>query len=64
MLIRVFCVAEQASSRDVLEGEGGGGNRLAKYRRGEQQASWLSKQQAVESPQVLTSLYIIVLVHP
>ena len=34
MLIRVFCVAEQASSRGVLEGGGGGGggggNRLAK----------------------------------
>ena len=25
MLIRVFCVAEQASSRGVLEGGGGGG---------------------------------------
>ena len=25
MLIRVFCVAEQASSRVVLEGGGGGG---------------------------------------
>ena len=27
MLIRVFCVAEQASSRGVLEGGGGGGGR-------------------------------------
>ena len=25
MLIKVFCVAEQASSRGVLEGGGGGG---------------------------------------
>ena len=50
MLIRVFCVAEQASSRGVLEGGGGG----------EQQACYIkeggaSKQQAVEFPQVLTS---------
>ena len=47
--------AEQAYSGGVFEG--GGGNRLAKKRRGEQQASWFSKQQAVEFPQVLTSLY-------
>ena len=37
----MFEHAEQASSRGVLEG-GGGDNRLAKKRRGEQQASWLS----------------------
>ena len=36
----MFEHAEQASSRGVLEG--GGDNRLAKKRRGEQQASWLS----------------------
>ena len=41
--------------RGVLEG--GGGNRLAKLRRGEQQASWFSKQQAVEFSQVLASIY-------
>ena len=37
--------AEQTSSRGVLGGGGGGGggvNRLAKHRRGEQQASWFT----------------------
>ena len=55
MLIRVFCVAEQASSRGVLEG--GGATGLLNKGGGEQQASWFSKQQAVEFPQVYTSLY-------
>ena len=56
MLIRVFCVAEQASSRGVLGGggatgllnKGGGSNRLP---------GLVTKQQAVEFPQVLTSRY-------
>ena len=48
MLIRVFCVAEQASSRGVWEGEGATGL-LNKGGGG------ASKQQAVEFPQVLTS---------
>ena len=55
MLIRVFCVAEQASSRGVLEGGGGGATGLLNEGGGEQQASWFSKQQAVEFPQVQTS---------
>ena len=45
MLIRVFCVAEQASSRGVLEG--GATGLLNK-------GGGASKQQAVEFPQVLT----------
>ena len=64
MLIRVFCVAEQASSRGVLEGGGGGGGATGLLNKGggKQQASWFSKQ-AVEFPQVQTSLYIIVFAH-
>ena len=58
MLIKVFCVAEQASSRGVLEGggatgllnKGGGSNRLP---------GLVTKQQAVEFPQVLTSTLLI-----
>ena len=46
MLIKVFSVAEQASSRGVLEGGGGGGGGgatgLLNKRRGEQQASLCS----------------------
>ena len=52
--------------RGVLEGGGGatikegGTNRLpGLVNRREQQASWFSKQQAVEFPQVLTSVVII-----
>ena len=41
--------------RGVLEGETG----LLNKGGGEQQASWFSKQQAVEIPQVLTSIYIV-----
>ena len=58
MLIRVFCVAEQASSRGVLEGGGGGGaTGLLNEGEGggEQQASCLVAKQAVEFPQVYTS---------
>ena len=52
MLIRVFCVAEQASSRGVLEGGGGGGATGLLNKGG-----GASKQQAVEFPQVQTSNY-------
>ena len=41
--------------RGVLEGEGATG--LLNKGGGEQQASWFSKQQAVEFPQVLASLH-------
>ena len=41
--------------RGVLEG--GGATGLLNKGGGEQQASWFSKQQAVEFPQVLTSTY-------
>ena len=47
MLIKVFSVVEQASSRGVLEG-GGGSNRLP---------GLVTKQQAVEFLQVQTSNY-------
>ena len=51
--------AGQASCRGVLEGGGGGGgggNRLAKLRKGSNRLPGLvTKQQAVEFPQVLTS---------
>ena len=47
--------AEQASCRGVLEG--GGGNRLAKWRGSNRLPGLLTKQQAVEFPQVLTSCY-------
>ena len=59
----MFCVAEQASSRGVLGGGGGGGGATGLLNKGggEQQASWFSKQQAVEFPQVLTSTIIICL---
>ena len=47
---------EQASCRGVLEG--GGGNRLAKLRWGSNRLPGLvTKSQAVEFPQVLTSSY-------
>ena len=56
MLIRVFCVAEQASSRGVLE-EGGGGGGEGGSATGllNKGGGGASKQQAVEFPQVLTS---------
>ena len=51
--------AEQASSRGVLEGGGGGGggggNRLAKWRGSNKLPGLVTKQQAMEFPQVLTS---------
>ena len=50
MLIRVFC---------VVQGCVGGETGLLNKGGGEQQASWFSKQQAVEFPQVLTSIYIL-----
>ena len=61
-VLSVFEYAEQASSRGVLEGggvtgllnKGGGSNRLPGV---------VTKQQAVEFPQVQTSLYIIVFAH-
>ena len=48
---------EQASSRGVLGGGGGGGggNRLAKWRGSNRLPGLVTKQQAVEFPQVLTS---------
>ena len=60
MLIRVFCVAEQASSRGVLEGggatgllnKGGGSNRLP---------GLVTKQQAVEFPQLLAGYLLLLL---
>ena len=55
MLIKVFSVAEQASSRVVLEG----GNRLAKIKEG--LPGLVTKQQAVEFPQVLTNIYYFLL---
>ena len=58
MLIRVFCVAEQASSRGVLEGGGGGGaTGLLNKGGGSNRLPGFSKQQAVEFPQVLTSVH-------
>ena len=57
----LFCVAEQASSSGVLEGgatgllnKGGGSNRLP---------ALVTEQQAVEYPQVLTSLHNNVFAH-
>ena len=47
--------------RGVLEGGGGGATGLLNKGGREQQASWFSKQQAVEFPQVLTSLHNITL---
>ena len=58
--------AEQASSRCVLEGggEGGGGTGLLSKGGGSNRLPGLvTKQQAVEFPQVLASLYNIVLEH-
>ena len=59
MLIRVFCVAEQASSRGVSEGGGGGGatGLLNKGGGSNRLPGLVTKQQAVEFPQVLTSLH-------
>ena len=51
MLIRVFCVVQGCV------GGGGGATGLLNKGGREQQASWFSKQQAVEFPQVLTSNY-------
>ena len=50
MLIKVFCVVQGCVG-------GGGATGLLNKGGGEQQASWFSKQQAVEFPQVLTSTY-------
>ena len=47
--------------RGVLEG--GGATGLLNKGGGEQQASWFSKQQAAEIPQVLTSLHNSVFTH-
>ena len=61
MLIKVFSVFEQASSKGVLEekGGGGGGNSVT----GRQQASCLVAKQAaclaVEFPQVMASIKLI-----
>ena len=58
MLIRVFCVAEQASSRGVLEGGRGGGEATGLLNKGggsNRLPALVTKQQAVEFPQVLTS---------
>ena len=58
MLIRVFCVAEQASSRGVLERGGGGGGATGLLNKGggsNRLPGVVTKQQAVEFPQVLTS---------
>ena len=44
--------------------EGGGATGLLNKGGGEQQASWFSKQQAVEFPQVLTSDIIMLLARP
>ena len=59
MLIKVFCVLSMLNKLPPGVcwgggggGGGGGGNRLAKWRRGEQQASCLVAKQAVEFPQV------------
>ena len=49
--------AEQASCRGVLEGGGGGGNRLAKWRGSNRLPGLVTEQQDVEFPQVLTSYY-------
>ena len=46
----------------MLEGGGGGATGLLNKGGGEQQASWFSKQQAVEFPQVLTSYYKYLLI--
>ena len=60
MLIRVFCVAEQAYSRGVLEGGGGGATGLLNKGGGSNRLPGLvTKQQAVEFPQVLTSIVIL-----
>ena len=53
--------AEQTSSRGVLE-EGGGGGATGLLR-GNRLPGLVTKQQAVEFPQVLPSLYIIVFAH-
>ena len=54
MLIRVFCVLNKLPQGGG-GGGGGGATGLLNKGGGEQQASWFSKQQAVEFPQVLTS---------
>ena len=59
MLIKVFCVCEQASSSGVFEGGGGRGGATGLLNEGGG-----SNRLPVEFPQVQTSLYIIVLVHP
>ena len=64
MLIRVFCVAEQASSRGVLEGGGGGGQQACMLNKGggsNRLSGLVTKQQAVEFPQVQTSNYDYIL---
>ena len=61
MLIKVFCVcehAEQASSSGVLEGGGGGGaTGLLNEGGGSNRLPALVAKQAVEFPQVYTSLH-------
>ena len=57
MLIKVFCVAEQASSRGVLEGGGGATGLLNKGGGSNRLPGLVTKQQAVEFPQILTSLH-------
>ena len=60
MLIRVFCVVQGCVGGGGATIKEGGSNRLpGLVNRREQQASWFSKQQAVEFPQVLTSVVII-----
>ena len=60
MLIKVFCVVQ-----GCVGGGGGGGQQASLLNKGggEQQASWFNKQQAVEFPQVLTSLHNNVFAH-
>ena len=58
--------AEQASSRGVLEGGGGGGGATGLLNKGggsNRLPALVTKQQAVEFPQVLTSLHNNMLAH-
>ena len=56
MLIKVFCVLSMLNKLPPrVCWRGGGATGLLNKGGGEQQASWFSKQQAVEFPQVLTS---------
>ena len=63
----MFEHAEQASSRGVLEGGGGGGGATGLLNKGggsNRLPALVTKPQAVEFPQVLTSYYNNVLVLP